>query len=146
MQLSHDLVPHWKPARQDSHPLPNTDSRARAVLNQLRLSAMKCRAAARADIFEACALLTLDGEDAKRTFVSTFVRCLPTAAEKQITWYRPGTSEQSFDEAWVTRCISAIWSGDTSSLEFLLRSRVTPHERRYIGFLLGRISEQFSQV
>ncbi|SFT11616.1 hypothetical protein SAMN04488040_3243 [Sulfitobacter marinus] len=129
-------------------PAPTFDmtSGQRAILNQLRLSAMTCRAAARTDLFEACALLTMDGEDAKRTFVETFIKCLPAAAQKQITWFAPGTAELSFDESWVMRCLFCIWDNETSNLSFLLKSRITPADRRYIGFLLGRISDQFSQI
>ncbi|MEM6758775.1 MAG: hypothetical protein AAF601_04790 [Pseudomonadota bacterium] len=113
------------------------------VLNHIRMAAMGCRAAARVDLFEACALLTMDGEDARHTFVSTFVKCLSDAVHKRIIWYRPGTVELSFDEAWVMRAIAAIRTDDTGSLDFLLRSRVAPADRRYIGFLLSRISDQF---
>lgn len=105
---------------------------------------MECRAAARTDLFEACALLSMDGEDAKRTFVATFVKCLSDAVHKQIRWFRPGTSEVTFDEAWVMRCLSCIETGDRSSLEFLLKSRIATSDRRYIGFLLGRIADQFA--
>jgi len=118
----------------------------RAVLNHLRLAAMACRAAARTDLYEACALLTLDGEDAKRTFVETFLKCLPGATRKPITWFAPGAAELSFDESWVMRCLFCIWDDETSNLSFLLKSRITPADRRYIGFLLGRISDQFSQI
>lgn len=117
----------------------------RAVLNNLRLAAMGCRVAARTDLFEACALLTLDGEDAKRTFVETFIKCLPGATQKQITWFAPGATEQSFDESWVMRCLFCISDGNASNLSFLLKSRIADADRRYIGYLLGRISEQFSK-
>ncbi|MFT6091670.1 hypothetical protein [Sulfitobacter sp.] len=117
----------------------------RAVLNNLRLAAMGCRVAARTDLFEACALLTLDGEDAKRTFVETFIKCLPGATQKQITWFAPGATELSFDESWVMRCLFCIWDGNASNLSFLLKSRIADADRRYIGYLLGRISEQFSK-
>jgi hypothetical protein len=121
------------------------DPKYRDTLNHLRLAAMGCRAAARTDLFEACALLCLDGEDAKRTFVATFVKCLSGAVHTQIKWFQPGTRELSFDEAWVVRCLISIDDGDTGSLRFLLGSRVGISDRRYIGFLLGRISEQFRQ-
>jgi len=116
----------------------------RALLNQLRMAAMGCRAAARTDLFEACALLALDGEDAKRTFIDTFVKCLPDATRAPIKWFAPGTVEMSFDEAWVMRCVSRIVADDQDSLSFLLKSRIAPAERRYIGFLLGRISDQIA--
>lgn len=119
---------------------------SRDVLNRLRLSAMECRVAARTDLFEACALLTMEGEDAKRTFIATFVKCFSQAVRAPVKWYQPGATDLTFDEAWVMRCLSAIRSDDHSSLAFLLRSRVAPADRRYIGFLLGRISEQFAPV
>ena len=124
---------------------PEAADPARHVLNRLRLCAMECRAAARTDLFEACALLTLEGENAKRTFIATFVKCLSDAVHAPVKWYPPGTSELTFDEAWVLRCLTSIKQDDDSSLAFLLRSRVAPAERRYVGYLLGRISDQFAQ-
>ena len=50
-------------------PAPRITLEQRAALTHLRMSAMACRVAARTDLYEACALLSLDGEDAKRTFV-----------------------------------------------------------------------------
>ncbi len=124
-------------------PAPQMTGQERSVLNSLRMAAMGCRVAARTDLFEACALLTVEGEDAKRTFVDTFVRCLSATLNKRIKWHSPGVTETSFDEAWVMRCLTSIWEEDNSSLTFLLTSRVPLADRRYIGFLLGRISEQF---
>jgi hypothetical protein len=118
----------------------------RGALNHLRMAAMGCRVAARTDLFEACALLSLDGEDAKRTFVETFVKCLSGAVQKQVTWFMPSVVELSFDEAWVIRCLSCVQINDTHSLKFLLKSRVVASDRRYIGFLIGRISEQFPRI
>jgi len=126
--------------------VPDFGSGFSDVLNRLRMSAMECRVAARIDLFEACALLTLEGEDAKRTFVSTLIKCLSEAVHAPIKWYQPGASDLTFDEAWVLRCLISIEAKDTHSLEFLLRSRVSPADRRYIGYLLGRISDQFTQV
>lgn len=117
----------------------------RDLLNRLRMAGIGCRVAAHTDLFEACALLSLEGEDAKRTYVSTFVKCLSDAVHKQIIWFQPGSDEVSFDEAWIMRCIQSIAQNDHSSLEFLLRSRVALPDRRYIGFLMARISEQFTQ-
>lgn len=118
----------------------------RDTLNRLRLCAMECRVAARTDLFEACALLTLDGETAKHTFMSTFVKCLSDAVHAPVKWYQPGAKDVTFDEAWVLRCLSTMETGDTDSLSFLLRSQVAPRGRRYIGYLLGRISERSPPV
>lgn len=119
---------------------------ARPLLNHLRLSAMCYRSAARVDLFEACALLSIDGEAAKRTYAETFVACISDALGKRATWFSPGVDDVSFDEAWVLRCIDCIRSGNEDNLNFLLRARVSPAQRRYIGYLLGRISDQFSQI
>lgn len=127
-------------------PVPALEPDQYAMLSHMRMTAMECRAAARVDLFEACALLTLDGEDARRTFLSTFVKCLSDAVRKRIIWHRPGTAELSFDEAWVMRVVTAIRDEDRASLDFLLRSRVAPVDRRYIGFLLARISDRFGGI
>lgn len=125
---------------------PAVSDAQRNLLNRVRLSGMACRVAAHTDLFEACALLSLDGEDAKRTYLETFVKCLSDAVSKRIIWFQPGSEEVSFDEAWVLRCVGSIQNNDRNSLDFLLRSRVAPADRRYIGFLMARISEQFPQI
>jgi hypothetical protein len=107
---------------------------------------MECRVAARTDLFEACALLALGGETSKHSFMSTFVKCLSDAVHAPVKWYQPGATDVTFDEAWVLRCLSVIETGDTDNLSFLLRSRVAPRDRRYIGYLLGRISERLHAV
>ena len=127
-------------------PAPRITPEQRAALTHLRMSAMACRVAARTDLYEACALLSLDGEDAKRTFVDTLIKCLPNAVQRKVVWFAPGTDTLSFDEAWILRCLTSIRENDPASLNFLIKSRVSPADRRYIGYLLGQISEQFSQV
>ncbi|WP_260085062.1 hypothetical protein [Phaeobacter inhibens] len=133
-------------APDDLRQTPVFNEHEYSILNTLRLAAMGCRAAARTDLFEACALLCVDGEDARRTYIDTFVKCLPEALPRRIKWFRPGTTEISFDEAWVLRCLSRVAAQDYDSLGFLLRSQIDPARRRYIGFLLGRISEQFPKI
>lgn len=141
--LEQSVFPELQPTPDD---IPQVALGQSDVLNRLRMAAMGCRAAARADLFEACALLHVQGEDAKRTFVDTFVRCLPDAISKRMLWHTPGVSALSFDEAWVMRCLACIAEDDSDSLRFLLASRVRVADRRYIGFLLGRISDQFRLV
>lgn len=120
------------------------DARSREILTHLRIVALRCRAAARTDLFEACALLSLDGENAKQSFADTLMRCLGATLNRPTTWFRPGVSELSFDEAWLMRCFEKAATGDTANLQFLLRSRVAPHNQRYIGFLIAGISDRFA--
>lgn len=119
---------------------------ASGVLNHLRMAAMACRVAARTDLDRACALLIVEGEDAKRTFVNTLVSCLPRVLGRTIKWHTPGTADVSFDEAWLAQCFARLNAGDTDSFEFLLRSRVRPSDRRYVGFLIARTAEQIDQL
>lgn len=128
-------VEQRQPARQIS-------AGQRCILDQLRAASMACRVLARTDLYKACALLTVDGENARRTFVETFVRCLSASIHKQVIWFSPGVVELSFDEAWVMRCLACIEADHSGNLDFLLKSRVSAPHRRYIGFLLGRIAER----
>lgn len=132
--------------RQEPGDVAPLDEASRAVLNQLRLVALDCRAAARTDLFEACALLSMNNNVARTAHADALMKCLPQATGKTPKILRPGVSEVSFDEAWIMRLVACIWRGDTDSFEFLLRSRVQPWARRNIGFLIKSLSEQFSQT
>ena len=128
-------------------PAPVTlDERSRAILNQLRLVALDCRAAARDELFEACALLSVDRTIAKAAHAEAFMKCLPEAIGRAPKILRPGVEEVTFDEAWSIRLIAAADAGNCDSFDFLLRSRVAPLARRNIGFLIRSMSEQFCKI
>ena len=116
-----------------------------AVLNRLRRAAMGARVAARTDLFAASAALKLVGATATCGYMETFVRCLPDAMGRPVTWFVPGASEVSDDEAWAMRCLDRIAAGDEASLRFLLHTRIRAADRRNIGFLLGQIVDQRTQ-
>lgn len=122
------------------------DEPARAMLNQVRLLALGCRSAARADLFEACALLALDKDAAREAHATAFLQCLPQAIGQRPKWLRPGEAEVSFDEAWALRLIQAAGQGDHDSLAFLMRRRVAPWARRHVAYLAAQMSERFAQV
>ncbi|MEL6798475.1 MAG: hypothetical protein AAFO80_01250 [Pseudomonadota bacterium] len=130
------LRPDHVPA---SHPEPRQDG-ARAVLNQLRLVALDCRTAARADLFEACALLSIDKATSGTAFAEALMKCLPQALGTRPRMLRPGVEELSFDEAWLNRLIEAAQHGDADSFAFLLRSRVRPEARRNVGYLIRSLA------
>lgn len=117
-----------------------------AALNWTRLTSVKCRTAARVDLFEACALLHLDRDTAKRDYVNAFVRCFSTALGAPAIWHNPGESELSFDEKWLAQALDAVARDDGISLNFLLRSRLKASDRRYIGFLIIGMARQFSMI
>ena len=118
----------------------------RGVLNALRVVALDCRAAARTDLFEACALISNKQNTAQDAFAQALLKCISDVVARKPDFYRPGTVELSFDESWLIRAIMAASDRDTDSLAFLIRSRVPKIHQRHISFLICGISEQFSQV
>jgi len=115
-------------------------------LNHLRFVALGCRARARTDMFKACALLTTDKTQSMRAHAEALVQCLNEAMSTRVVFFRPGTKELSFDEAWLVQFARALRHEDEDSVRFLLHSRVRPEHHRNMRFLVSRISEQFSQI
>ncbi len=120
------------------------DQSATAFLNHLRFVALGCRAKARTDLFEACAHLSVDPNRSFRAHAEALILCLNEALSKRAVLFRPGTQEQSFDEAWILRLATALANRNDDTIAFLLRSRVAREHHRHICFLVGRISEQFT--
>ncbi|MEM8579992.1 MAG: hypothetical protein AAGF50_02190 [Pseudomonadota bacterium] len=130
------------PVRAVAPYMPSDEERR--FLNLLRLVGRDCRAKARADLFQACATLSVDSSAAKMAHAEVLMRCLSQALEKTPIFYRPGEQSLSFDEAWLLQLASAIARGDTDSRTFLLHSRIVPHARRNCAFLVSAIVDQFS--
>jgi hypothetical protein len=117
-----------------------------AFLNHLRFVSMKCRAKPRTDLFEACALLQVSRGASCEAHAETLMRCLGDAMGKRLTLYAPGTTELSFDEAWLLQLGRALKGGDSASAAFLLNSRVAREHRRLVRYLVGRVSEYFPLI
>jgi hypothetical protein len=122
------------------------DAQARIMLNDLRFVALECRAAARTDLFEACALLSGNAAVARSAHAAAFLRCLPEAIGRAPRLLRPGVAEVSFDEAWILRLLTSAAAGDGDSFAFLLRSRVEPWARRNFAFLVQSMAERFYRI
>lgn len=116
------------------------------VLNALRMIALECRVAARADLFEACALLSIKQDTARDAHARALFKCLQQAISHHPKFYQPGTREVSFDEAWLVQALVAAKSQDHDSFAFLIRSQVPKIHQRNIAFLIKGISEKFCQV
>ena len=115
-----------------------------AFLNHLRFTALGCRAKSRTDLFEACALLALDRTKSLSAYAEALMLCLDQTLGKRAVLFRPGTAEQSFDEAWLLQLAIALSGKDDASATFLLHSRIEPKHHRHIRFLIAHISEHFS--
>ncbi|MEM7752607.1 MAG: hypothetical protein AAF230_04280 [Pseudomonadota bacterium] len=132
------LKPDWH-----SPEIAPQDRGETGFLNHLRFVALGCRAQARTDLFEACALLTTIRSQSLRAHAEALMLCLSQALGKQAIFFRPGVDEHSFDEDWLLRLSRALAEGDEASATFLLQSRVAKEHHRHIRFLLGRICRQF---
>ncbi|SER47174.1 hypothetical protein SAMN04490244_101167 [Tranquillimonas rosea] len=124
-------------APHGAHALPEAD---RALLNRLRLSALRCRAASRTDLFQACALLGTDPEAGAPAFAEALVRTLDQGLGRRPILYRPGAADLSFDERWLISLVAALRRGDEASATFLLNSRLVHGARRSLGFLAARLA------
>ena len=122
---------------------PKLPTAWREPLNTLRMIALECRAAASADLFRACAMLSNKEDTARDAHARALLKCLRQAVSTRPVFFRPGVEEVSFDEAWLMRAITAAQSGDGDSLSFLIRSRVSKPHQRHIAFLIKGISQHF---
>ncbi len=124
-------------------PAPHMADRPLAIINHLRMVALRCRSAARVDLDQACALLLADPADAQMRHAETLMRGFRQAVEKRPIFHRPGSSELSFDEAWLARLFDAIEREDDDSFRFLIQSRVSRWRQRNLAFLVRAVSDQF---
>lgn len=122
---------------------PQVSERSMYIVNHLRLVALKCRSAARVDLDQACALLLADPSDAQMRHAETLMRGFRQAVEKRPVFFRPGTVELSFDEAWLSRLFEAVERADDDSFQFLIKSRVPRWTQRNLAYLIRSISEEF---
>ncbi|WP_420861349.1 hypothetical protein [Algirhabdus cladophorae] len=132
--------------RADQIPAWQIPAQARGVLNALRMIAMECRTHGRAELFEACALISNQSCVAQDAHARALVRCLRQALGVRPTFYRPGEVDVSFDEAWLIRAVQCSRAKDWPSFEFLIRSRVAPQHLRNLAFLIHGISDRFGKL
>lgn len=134
------------PRLREQSPAQQLPAQARDVLNALRIIAMECRADARTDVFEACALLSGARNVAQDAHARALIRCFGQVLGTRPVLYRPGSVEMSFDEAWLMRTVLASRAKDWESFEFLLRSRIPREQRRNMAFLLHGVSDSFHRL
>lgn len=112
----------------------------RDALNRLRLAALRCRAAARLDLFRACAMLGADREATTPAFAEALLRTLDQGLNEAPVFHAPGADDLSFDERWLMSLIGALRADDMPSATFLINSRIAQPARRSLGFLAARVA------
>lgn len=116
------------------------------LLDHLRHAARSSRCKGHVDLFGACATLSGNRRIAAQAASEILMRCLSQALGRRPVLYREGERERSFDEAWLLALVRSLRTDDVASATFLLHSRVPPHARRNLVFLLRQVAESFDQV
>ncbi|ASM73042.1 MULTISPECIES: hypothetical protein [Roseobacteraceae] len=109
----------------------------RATLALLRIAACGCRASARMEVEQACAIIDASPDKALHTLLAA----LPVAFGRPTRFYQLGSSELSFDERWLLSAIDAARREDSDSEYFLITRRVPAHFRRWVAFLVRRVAD-----
>lgn len=130
------------------HPglFPREDRRANLLLNHLRHVWRSTRSKSYVDLFGTCAALSGNRHVAAEASSEALMRCLSQALGRRPVLFREGEQETSFDEAWLIALARRLKDGDTSSVTFLLHSRVPKHAHRNLVFLLRNIVDNFDQI
>lgn len=127
--------------RPISPPPPELSVSDRQVIEVIRCAVLRARCSRSADPFHACEYLSLDHHSSTNVLADGLVRLLGQVSKQRTYFYRPGTYEVSFDEAWVSRLASSLHAAQLDSVEFLLRSRIGKIHHRKIVFLLSGIAK-----
>lgn len=118
---------------------PDPDRLPCASLALLRMLMRRCRAAARAEAFETCALLLHSPREGAQDYADALLRVLSAALPAGPVIHAVKAPERSFDESWLLALFAAIARADHASTSFLLRARLPLHLRRPVGWLAAEL-------
>jgi hypothetical protein len=108
----------------------------------LRVLAPACRAKARLDLFQACAMLATDRDQAAQAYADALIRTLEQGLGRPPVLHRAGSAELSFDENWLGALFAAEARGDAASFAFLIDRRLARAAARQIGFLVAGLARR----
>jgi hypothetical protein len=117
-----------------------------AQIALLRVLAPICRAKARLDLFEACAMLSDNRNQAAQAYADALLRTLEQGLGRIPIIHRAGSAEMSFDELWLAALFDADARNDTDSFMFLTRARLNRLAVRQIGFLITSLSQKLAKT
>lgn len=109
------------------------------ALALLRVLMRQCRAKARVEPFEACALLHHSPDQGAQAYADALLRILGAALPNGLCIHAVNAPERSFDENWLLALTEAVARDDAPSAAFLLRSRLPVHLRRNVGWLVSQL-------
>lgn len=82
-------------------------------------------------------MLSRDRTRSRMAFRDALLRTLAEGLDRRMVFYRPHARDLSFDERWLMALIDAAERDEEPSLAFLTTSRLKPHARRHVLFLVG---------
>jgi hypothetical protein len=112
----------------------------------LRVLAPSCRAKARIDLFQACAMLSNNRAQAAQAYADALLRTLEQGLGRAPVLYRAGSPEISFDEQWLAALFAADARDDQDSFTFLTRARLKRIAVRQIAFLIRSLAQKLQQT
>ncbi|WP_142079434.1 hypothetical protein [Roseinatronobacter monicus] len=112
----------------------------------LRVLMRKCRAKARVEVFETCALLLHAPKEGAQDYADALLRVLVSGLPTGPVIHAITAQERSFDEKWLLALFAAIQRKDQSSVAFLLRTRLPLHMRRPVGWLATELLNRMDSV
>ncbi|MEM0990992.1 MAG: hypothetical protein AAGK00_19155 [Pseudomonadota bacterium] len=116
---------------------------AMGFLNHVRLMSMTCRCSARAEVSQACRMLSMDPQISRDALVEALVKSLAQIMGRTPRFFSPGVATLSEDEMWLVRLVTCESTGDRLSAEFLIRSRVARNMRASMAFLARSLGDAF---
>ena len=114
------------------------------TLSLLRMLMRKCRAKARVEVFETCALLLHSPQEGAQEYADALLRVLAAGLPKTPVIHVITARERSFDECWLLALFAAIARNDQGSIAFLLRARLPLHLRRPVGWLASELVDRMA--
>lgn len=105
----------------------------------LRVLMRQCRAKARVEVFETCSLLLNAPQEGAQDYADALLRVLSSGLPNGPLIHDVKAPERSFDESWLLALFSAIRRADNASVSFLLRTRLSLHLRRPVGWLAAEL-------
>ena len=140
MSLSETLPPPASCAALEA------DAAALRLLAPLRFLGRTCRAKARLDAFEACAMLSLDPGASVQAHADALLRVLSQALGRPLKLHAPGSTDLSFDERWLAALVAAAGRGDAGSLGFLTAHRIPRHMARQTVWLARQLAAGLAET
>lgn len=97
----------------------------------------------RADLEQACRLITVERETSLRRAAMALFATLSEHGRRRHVLFPPGSQEYSDTEIWLCRTLEAFGDADTLSGRALIGWRVSPLGQRRARFLFGRLVDAF---